>query len=171
MSVGTNIAAIAASLIKASRYRARASRLSRRAATDRSHGRKGLLPNAEVGNFPLLSEEGWTRPQQNIAKPPLWSGRGGDQIPQNLLRLNTTPSARAEDASRRFLDRAATPPRRGGENSPLQPFGQQPRKAVVRESFRRGSSSYGRKTPGSRPGLRSAAATWTAEIFTATLAD
>src|SRR5262249_42321060 len=37
---------------------------------------------------------------------------------RNLLRLNTTPSARAKDASRLFLDRAATPPRRGGENSP-----------------------------------------------------
>src|SRR5262249_10330060 len=35
-----------------------------------------------------------------------------------LLRLNTTPSARGLDASRLFLDRAATPPRRGGENSP-----------------------------------------------------
>src|SRR5215472_5346898 len=34
-----------------------------------------------------------------------------------LLRLNTTPSARAKDASRLFLDCAATPPRRGGENS------------------------------------------------------
>ena len=32
-----------------------------------------------------------------------------------LLRLNTTPSARAKDASQRFFDRAATPPRRGGE--------------------------------------------------------
>ena len=38
--VGTNVAAIAVSLIKASRYRARASRLSRGAATDLSHGRK-----------------------------------------------------------------------------------------------------------------------------------
>jgi hypothetical protein len=56
------------------------------------------LPKWWSREFPLLSEEGWTRPQQNIAKPPLWSGRGGDQIPQNLLRLNTTPSARAKDA-------------------------------------------------------------------------
>jgi hypothetical protein len=48
------------------------------------------------------------------------------------LRLNTTPSARAKDASRHFLDRAATPPRRGGENSPLQPFGQQPLSAVAK---------------------------------------
>src|SRR5215471_2878311 len=43
-----------------------------------------------------------------------------------FLRLNTTPSARAKDASRLFLDRAATLPRRGGENSPHDPFGQQP---------------------------------------------
>src|SRR5215471_14134843 len=42
-----------------------------------------------------------------------------------LLRLNTTPSARAKDASRRFLDRA-TPPRRGGENSPLRHLGNRP---------------------------------------------
>src|SRR5262249_9769420 len=40
MSPGTNVAAIAASLIKASRCRARAPRLSRGAATDLSHGRK-----------------------------------------------------------------------------------------------------------------------------------
>jgi hypothetical protein len=35
-----NVAAIAASLIKASRYRTRASRLSRGAAADHSHGRQ-----------------------------------------------------------------------------------------------------------------------------------
>src|SRR5215471_5368141 len=40
MSVGTNVAATAPSLIKALRYHARASRLSRGAATDHSHGRK-----------------------------------------------------------------------------------------------------------------------------------
>src|SRR5215813_7190137 len=67
------------------------------------------------GEFPLLSEEGWTRPSQNIAKPPLWSGRGGDAIPQTFVEVGTppTPSARAKDAARRFLDRAATPPRKG----------------------------------------------------------
>ena len=31
------------------------------------------------------------------------------------LRLNTTPSARAKDAPQLFLDRAASPPRGGGE--------------------------------------------------------
>src|SRR5690348_797217 len=52
-----------------------------------------------------------------------------------LLRLNTTPSARAKDASRRFLDRADTPPRRGGENSPHDPFGQQPFLAAKRSGI------------------------------------
>jgi hypothetical protein len=42
LSAGTNVGAKAASLIKASRYRDRASRLSRGAATDHSHGRKGV---------------------------------------------------------------------------------------------------------------------------------
>ena len=48
-----------------------------------------------------------------------------------LLRLNTTPSARAKDASRHFLDRAATPPQRGGENSPRRSFRQHARNPGV----------------------------------------
>ena len=48
---------------------------------------RGCCPNGGVASFPLLCEEGWTRPQQNIAKPPLWSGRGGDQIPQNFVEV------------------------------------------------------------------------------------
>jgi hypothetical protein len=40
-----------------------------------------------VRNFPLLSEEGWTRHPQNIAKPPFWSGRGGAQSPQNFVEV------------------------------------------------------------------------------------
>src|SRR5215470_12613565 len=43
-----------------------------------------------------------------------------------LLSLNTTPAARAKDASRPYLDRAATPPRGGGENSPLHHLGNSP---------------------------------------------
>ena len=43
MSAVTDVAAKAASLIKASRYRARASRLSRSAATDLSHGRQPVV--------------------------------------------------------------------------------------------------------------------------------
>src|SRR5215471_1295738 len=65
MSLGPNVAAIAASLFKASRYRTRASRLSPRAATDLSHGRKGLLPNGrwnkhysppELGGVPFAKQ-------------------------------------------------------------------------------------------------------------------
>ena len=55
MSVGMNVAAIAASLIKTSRYRARASRLSRGAAPDCSNGRKGVLPNVQWRHFPSSS--------------------------------------------------------------------------------------------------------------------
>ena len=84
------------------------------------------------GEFsPPLSEEGWTRPQQNIAKPPLWSGPGGDQIPPEFcLWLITTPSARTKDASRLLL--IAQPPLLGEEGKVGQfTVGQQPRKAVV----------------------------------------
>src|SRR5262249_41247885 len=31
-------------------------------------------------NFPLLSEDWWPRHQKDIAKPPFWSGRGGDNL-------------------------------------------------------------------------------------------
>src|SRR5262249_33729877 len=48
-----------------------------------------------------------------------------------LHSLRSSPSARAKDASRPYLDRAATPPRRGGKNWPLLPFGQQPLAAGV----------------------------------------
>jgi len=51
--------------------------------TDKQLG--SCCPNAEVRNFPLLSEEGWPRHQLNIAKPLLWSGRGSDQIPTDLV--------------------------------------------------------------------------------------
>jgi hypothetical protein len=130
------------------------------------------IPIAKQINLsPLLSEEGWPRPQQDIAKPPFWSGRGGDQIPQRILsRLDTTPSARAKDASRCFLDRAATPPQRGGENSPLH-HGQQPREAgdSTNHSARPGGPKDGfdesyaptglatqeMLTPALRPGLHS----------------
>src|SRR5690349_9801360 len=43
-----------------------------------------------------------------------------------LLKLNTTPSARLRMLARLFLDRAATPPLRGGENSPLRHLGNSP---------------------------------------------
>src|SRR5437867_1606488 len=66
--------------------------------------------------FPSLDKEGWTRPQENIAKRPCWERTGWFvQTTDNRWLEPTTPSARAKVASRNLLDRAATPPypRRG----------------------------------------------------------
>src|SRR5881628_2412930 len=61
--------------------------------------------------FPSLDKEGWTRPQENIAKPPCWERTGWlVQTTDNRWLEPTTPSARADVASRNLLDRAATPP-------------------------------------------------------------
>jgi hypothetical protein len=38
---------------------------------NRIHGLPGLLPKRRVRNFPLLSEEGWLRDQEKIAKASL----------------------------------------------------------------------------------------------------
>src|SRR5206468_2780827 len=70
----------------------------------------------EEKEFPSLDKEGRTRPQENIAKPPLWERTGWlVQTTDNWWLEPTTPSARANEASRNLLDRAATPtyPRRG----------------------------------------------------------
>src|SRR5215475_3908831 len=42
--------------------------------------------------------------------------------PSLFWNFITTPSARAKDAARHLIDRAATPPRRGGEKSPPAQF-------------------------------------------------
>src|SRR5437867_6598821 len=66
--------------------------------------------------FPSLAKEGWTRPQENVAKPPYWERTGWFvQTTDNRWLERTTPSRRANVASRNLLDRAATPPypRRG----------------------------------------------------------
>src|SRR4029079_2494918 len=80
----------------------------------------GLLLNdkntVEESIFPSLAKEGWTRPQENIAKQPCWERTGWFvQTTDNRWLDRTTPSARAKFASRNLLGRAATPPypRRG----------------------------------------------------------
>src|SRR5437867_4248936 len=79
-----------------------------------------MLPNmrntVQEKLFPSLDKEGWTRPQENIAKPPLWERTGWFvQTTDNRWLEPTTPSTRANVASRNLPDRAATPPypRRG----------------------------------------------------------
>ena len=111
--------------------------------------RVGRLDLAPEGRKTIATAEGRGAQKQRSAIFPSSPRRGGrdlNKISRSLLfgadgvvikfhrillRLNTTPSARAKDASRLFLDRAATPPRRGGENGPAPPFEQHPREAVV----------------------------------------
>src|SRR5215475_8976637 len=83
---------------------------------------------------PLLTEEGWTRHQEEVAKPPLmertgWSGmepflkNAFRNTSSTLTTINASPyrarasrpSAPAAVASHLFLDGAATPPISGGE--------------------------------------------------------
>src|SRR5262245_3927350 len=88
------------------------------AATSRRRARRGCCQSERSAIYPSSLRRGGRDINKTLRSLPIWSGRGGDQIPQSLLGLNTTPSARAKDAPRLFLDRAATPPRRGGGNSP-----------------------------------------------------
>src|SRR5262245_29709050 len=73
--------------------------------------------------IPLLAKEGWTRHQENVAKPLLME-RTGWSIYQNVSECGfasslTTPSARNKDASRHFHDRASTPPHEEGNVATL----------------------------------------------------
>jgi hypothetical protein len=72
-------------------------------------------PDAESRTFPLLPEEGWPRHQQ-ISRS-LLSGADGvvAKFKQIWLVVDHHPVCAAKDASQLFLDRAATPPPRGGE--------------------------------------------------------
>src|SRR5690349_7068907 len=94
---------------------------SRSERNNSSHAREGLLPNkrnkAEESIFHSLAKEGWTRPQENIAKQPCWERTGWFvQTTDNrwLERIFLTaaryracasrPSARANVALRNLLD-------------------------------------------------------------------
>jgi uncharacterized protein (DUF1330 family) len=61
-----------------------------------------------------LDKAGWLRAQEKVAKPPQLA-QSGRLFKKNRIDRSTTPSAPAADASRFFLDVAATPPhpRRG----------------------------------------------------------
>ena len=118
MSVGTNVAAIAASFIKASR-------LSRRAATDRSHGRKGLLPKTGRAN-PLLSKEGQARSAGVVcskSRSYLIDAREAFLINRYCSPLNRPPQPSLCEGIPALLRRGMA----------LTLFGQQPLKAGVRD--------------------------------------
>jgi hypothetical protein len=52
-----------------------------------------------------------------------------------LHSLRSSPSARARDASRRFPDRAATPPQRGGENTPSAAYSHEFCRRLTSQAF------------------------------------
>jgi hypothetical protein len=69
--------------------------------------------------LPLLSEEGWLRDQEKSRGA---SSARADGVVINhqqfLLELTHHPVRFPKDASRYFIDVAATPPRRGGDKLP-----------------------------------------------------
>jgi hypothetical protein len=76
--------------------------------------------------FPLLSKEGWPRQQENNREATADGAYGVvTKHRNNLSEIDHHPVCAAKDASRQFHDRAATPPRRGGEkqDSPVPTFG------------------------------------------------
>ena len=44
--------------------------------------------------IPSSAEEGWPRHQDNVAKPPYWSGRGGVGQEMNLIEMDQPPRLR-----------------------------------------------------------------------------
>src|SRR2546422_8947887 len=75
-----------------------------------------MIRICRVEAIPRLPKAGWTRNQEDVAKPPLIE-RTGRLITSeaNFSNWITTPSAPALEASRHFLDGAATPPWKGGK--------------------------------------------------------
>jgi len=57
-------------------------------------------------------EEGWTRHQEDAAKPPYWRGRGGHL--RKLFSVIDHPVCVVSEASPHFLIGAATPPHEEG---------------------------------------------------------
>src|SRR5215468_5265207 len=76
---------------------------------------RGCCSNGGVTNFPLLSEEGWLRDQEKVAKHPKLAQTGWCSTSTKFLELDHHPVRSIEEASRYFVEVASTPPRRGGE--------------------------------------------------------
>src|ERR1041385_6861477 len=71
-----------------------------------------------VTRIPLLAEEGWPRQKRNVAKPPCWSGRGGQigviyKFPQ---RVRPQPLRRGECRSIPLPSQLHRPPRQFSKN-------------------------------------------------------
>ena len=101
MSVGMNVAAIAAAL------------LSRGAAIDRSHGLQPVCECVDANNSPPLRGGVDATLKRREAT---FDGADGVVIHhKHILELIHHPVCATKVASQHLLDRADTPPRRGGE--------------------------------------------------------
>src|SRR5437667_11444990 len=91
--------------------------MSRAAAGESSPGRQHVvneLPNSAVWARSPPREEGWTRHQENGAKPPLME-RTGWSISENVWSKATTPSAPLWNGNISYW--GSHPSSRGGEKS------------------------------------------------------
>src|SRR6266478_2698238 len=97
--------------------------MSRAAARESSPGRQHVvneLPNSAVWAHSPPREEGWTRHQENGAKPPLMERTGWsltNHVAECVLEpwlVSDHPVCGASVASRLFIDAAATPPQEEG---------------------------------------------------------
>src|SRR5215510_14499706 len=76
-----------------------------------------------VSAIPLLAKEGWTRHQENVAKPPLMERTGWSltsQVSESVFAtwlVSDHPVCADSVATRLFLTSAATPPLQGGESA------------------------------------------------------
>ena len=100
--------------------------------------REGSIPLLERSCWrtPLLKEAGWTRHQEDVAKPPLMERVWHDET----LRNADHPVCGAEVAAPPFLDAVATPPVSGGEFPESDSVEQQPGKRRGTKSLQQLSS-------------------------------
>ena len=88
---------------------------SRKHKDTTQRGRNQICRIGSGEGIPLLGEEGWTRHQEDAAKPPL-KARPGWSVRRKRRRAGlTTPSAPLRWLRVFFLNGAATPPVPGGE--------------------------------------------------------
>jgi len=107
--------------------------------------RRFVVPAAErrkTGNFPLLFEEGWPRQQIKCRDATSYGADGVViQFRQNFVETDHHPVCAAEEATQLFLDRAATPPRSGGESPKLHHLSCKPQSRI--RVFRRSVAVFG----------------------------
>src|SRR6267142_5280213 len=113
---------------------------------------------------PLLGQEGWTRHQENAAKPSLKGAAGVVSSAKTSARRSDHPVCAASERDL-FLNGAATPPVPGGEYPRLTIFAK-PAPTSPAQQVWRTSRRQPRRSPGPRSAQRfpsRPATTWSSE--------